>query len=374
MKNGVLEIIKAEAALTWSPKPLSELWDNLCKAKADGKTNSLLSQFLNEEVYNKLKDKKTALGGTLAHCINSGTLHLGSKVGIYACDPDAYTTFGDLFNEVIKAYHVTPSINHPTPTFGTDAEIAALKDIEGDLVISTRIRVARSHAKYPFPPACTSEDFENMEQDTVAALKTLTGELEGQYYPLAKMDKATQNQMIQDHFLFRDDDDVLKDAGGYKYWDIGRGIYHNTNKTFLTWVNEEDHLRLISMQKGGKLAEVYKRLVKAINELEKKLDFAKKPGYGYLTFCPTNLGTTLRASVHMKIPNFSKQPDFKEVCEKYAIQPRGIHGEHSESEGGVYDLSNKRRLGLTEYEAVKQMMEGVLAIKEKEEELAAAKN
>ena len=89
--------------------------------------------------------------------LNSGTLHLGSKVGIYACDPDAYTTFGDLFNEVIKAYHVTPSINHPTPTFGTDAEIAALKDIEGDLVISTRIRVARSHAKYPFPPACTSE-------------------------------------------------------------------------------------------------------------------------------------------------------------------------------------------------------------------------
>lgn len=55
---------------------------------------------------------------------------------------------------------------------------------------------------------------------------------------------------------------MLRDAGGYKYWDIGRGIFHNKNKTFLTWVGEEDHLRLISMQKGGDLGEVYRRLVK----------------------------------------------------------------------------------------------------------------
>lgn len=60
---------------------------------------------------------------------------------------------------------------------------------------------------------------------------------------------------------------VLGDAGGYKYWDIGRGIYHNDKKTFLVWVNEEDHLRLISMQKGGDLGEVYRRLVKVRTKL-----------------------------------------------------------------------------------------------------------
>ena len=64
-------------------------------------------------------------------------------------------------------------------------------------------------------------------------------------------------------------------------------------------------------------------IFQAIGELEKKLTFAKKDGYGYLTFCPSNLGTTLRASVHMAIPNVSKQPNFKEFCEKYSIQPRG---------------------------------------------------
>ncbi|XP_052811346.1 taurocyamine kinase-like isoform X2 [Mya arenaria] len=370
MKDGVLAIIAEEAKLTWMPKPIGELWDILQK----GNSQSLMKKFLTP-VYEKLKDKKTTLGGTIAHCINSGCLHEGSKVGIYACDPDAYTTFEEVFNPVILAYHKVDKINHPEPTFGTEDEMSKLENIdpENKMVLSTRIRVARSHTKYPFSPACSSEDFENMEADTVAALSTLSGELAGQYYPLAKMTPEQQNQLIQDHFLFRNDDDVLGDAGGYKYWDIGRGIFHNKDKTFLTWVNEEDHLRLISMQKGGDLGQVYRRLVKAIGELEKKLTFAKRKGYGYLTFCPSNLGTTLRASVHMAIPNVCKQPNFKEFCEKFSIQPRGIHGEHSESEGGVYDLSNKRRLGLTEYAAVREMLDGVLAIKKWEEELAAAK-
>jgi creatine kinase len=369
MKNGVLEIIKAEAALTWMPKPLNELWDALSKSDSQ----SLLKKCLTPDVYNKLKDKKTKLGGTLAHCINSGCIHLGSKVGIYACDPDAYTTFSDVLSPVIKAYHKVTEINHPTPTFGTDEQIKALQNIdpENKMVLSTRIRVARSNAKYPFPPACNSEQFENMEAEAKAALAQLSGELKGDYYPLAKMDQKTQKQMVEDHFLFRNDDDVLADAGGYKYWDIGRGIFHNANKTFLCWVGEEDHFRLISMQKGGDLGEVYRRLVSAIKAMETKVDFAKKDGYGYLTFCPSNLGTTLRASVHMAIPNVCKQPNFKEFCEKLNIQPRGIHGEHSESEGGVYDLSNKRRLGLTEFEAVTEMFNGVMAIKKWEEELAA---
>lgn len=92
-------------------------------------------------------------------CVFSGCLHLGSKVGIYACDPEAYTVFEDVFNEVIKAYHKVESINHPEPTFGTEAEVAALENIdpENKMVLSTRIRVARSHQKYPFPPACSSE-------------------------------------------------------------------------------------------------------------------------------------------------------------------------------------------------------------------------
>ena len=72
MKNGVLEIIKAEAALTWFPKPVEELWKRLTETEEGKKATSLLKKHLTPEIYAKLKDKKTSLGGTLAHCISSG--------------------------------------------------------------------------------------------------------------------------------------------------------------------------------------------------------------------------------------------------------------------------------------------------------------
>jgi len=82
-----------------------------------------------------------------------------------------------------------------------------------------------------------------------------------------------------------------------------------------------------------------------------------------LTFCPTNLGTTIRASVHIALPklaaNYAK---LEEVAAKYSLQVRGTRGEHTEAEGGVYDISNKRRLGLTEFQAVKEMQDGILEL------------
>lgn len=91
-----------------------------------------------------------------------------------------------------------------------------------------------------------------------------------------------------------------------RFWPSGRGIYHNDNKTFLVWCNEEDHLRIISMQKGGDLGEVYRRLVTAVNDIEKRIPFSHNDRLGFLTFCPTNLGTTIRASVHIKVPKLAK--------------------------------------------------------------------
>lgn len=78
--------------------------------------------------------------------------------------------------------------------------------------------------------------------------------------------------------MFPNISSVLGDAGGYKYWDIGRGIFHNKDKTFLTWVNEEDHLRLISMQKGGDLGTVYRRLVKVSHLYQYMIDVGPKSG------------------------------------------------------------------------------------------------
>lgn len=101
-------------------------------------------------------------------------------------------------------------------------------------------------------------------------------------------------------------------------------------------------------------------MVTAVNEIEKRLPFSHNDRYGFLTFCPTNLGTTVRASVHIKVPKLAANKEkLEEVAAKYNLQVRGTRGEHTEAEGGIYDISNKRRLGLTEYQAVKEMNDGI---------------
>lgn len=200
-----------------------------------------------------------------------------------------------------------------------------------------------------------------MEEKVSSTLTSLEGELKGKYYPLTGMDKATQQQLIDDHFLFKEGDRFLQTANACRYWPTGRGIYHNDNKHFLVWCNEEDHLRIISMQPGANLKEIFGRLVTAVKAIESKLPFSRSDRFGYLTFCPTNLGTTIRASVHIALPKLAADKSkLDAIAAKYNLQVRGTRGEHTESEGGVYDISNKRRLGLTEYQAVREMQDGIL--------------
>lgn len=92
-------------------------------------------------------------------------------------------------------------------------------------------------------------------------------------------------------------------------WPEGRGIFHNDNKTFLVWVNEEDQLRIISMQQGADLHAVFDRLSRACAHIEKVAKFAHDGHLGYITSCPTNLGTALRASVHIRLPKLSQKKD-----------------------------------------------------------------
>lgn len=91
------------------------------------------------------------------------------------------------------------------------------------------------------------------------------------------------------------------------------------------------------------------------------MPFSRDDRLGFLTFCPTNLGTTIRASVHIQLPKLAAdKAKLDAIAAKFNLQVRGTRGEHTESEGGVYDISNKRRMGLTEYQAVREMQDGIL--------------
>ena len=351
---------------------LKKLEDGFAKLAGASDCKSLLKKYLSREVFDKLKDKKTGLGASLLDVIQSGCANLDSGVGVYAPDAEAYTLFAALFDPIIEDYHggFKSTDKHPASDWG-DVDSLGNVDPEGAFVISTRVRCGRSVQGYPFNPCMTEEHYKNLEGTVQGTLSSLTGELGGKYYPLLGMTKEVQQKLIDDHFLFKEGDRFLQAANACRYWPVGRGIYHNDAKTFLVWVNEEDHLRIISMQMGGDLGQVYKRLVSGVSVIEKNAPFSRDNRLGFLTFCPTNLGTTIRASVHIKLPKLAASKEKLEaVASKYNLQVRGTSGEHTESVGGVYDVSNKRRMGLTEYEAVKEMRDGILELIKMEKSLS----
>ena len=252
----------------------------------------------------------------------TGVENLDSGVGIYAPDAESYSLFAPLFDPVIDDYHqgFKPSDKHPATDWG-DLNTLVDLDPEGKFVVSSRVRCERSLAGYPFNPCLTEAQYKEMEEKVSSTLSSMEGELHGKYYPLTGMDKATQQQLIDDHFLFKEGDRFLQAANACRYWPSGRGIYHNDNKTFLVWCNEEDHLRIISMQKGADLKQIFGRLVTAVKAIEAKLPFSRSDRFGYLTFCPTNLGTTIRASVHIALPKLAaNKAKLDEIAAKYNLQ------------------------------------------------------
>lgn len=111
-----------------------------------------------------------------------------------------------------------------------------------------------------------------------------------------------KQKLIKEHFLFKEGDRFLEAAGLNRDWPEGRGIFHNDQLTFLVWVNEEDQLRIISMENGSDIKNVFERLSRACSHIEKTIKFSFDDHLGYITSCPTNLGTALRASVHIRLP------------------------------------------------------------------------
>ncbi|KAK0393299.1 hypothetical protein QR680_000139 [Steinernema hermaphroditum] len=350
---------------------IQKIEKGFAKLQASPECHSLLKKYLTKEVVEELKTKKTALGATLLDVIQSGVENLDSGVGVYAPDAEAYTLFKRLFDPLIEDYHngFDAEQKQPATDLG-EGKTAELEDLdpEGKYINSTRIRCGRSLEGYPFNPCLSEENYLEMEAKVQKVFNEIEdAELQGTYYPLDGMTKEVQSQLIEDHFLFKEGDRFLQAANACRFWPKGRGIFHNKDKTFLVWVNEEDHLRIISMQKGGNVGAVLERLIKGVKNIEAQVPFSRHERLGWLTFCPTNLGTTVRASVHIRLPKVSARPDFKKICDELGLQIRGIHGEHSESAGGVYDISNKARLGLTEFEAVKQLHSGVKKLIELEE-------
>ncbi|XP_029475490.1 creatine kinase M-type [Rhinatrema bivittatum] len=341
--------------------------------------NNHMAKALSLDIYKKLRDKQTPSGFTVDDCIQTGVDNPGHPyimtVGAVAGDEECYDTFKDLFDIIIHDRH---GGYKPTDKHKTDLNPDNLKggdDLDPNYVISSRVRTGRSIKGYTLPPHCSRGERRAVENLSVKALNSLSGEFKGKYYPLKDMSEKEQQQLIDDHFLFdKPVSPLLLAAGMARDWPDGRGIWHNDEKTFLVWVNEEDHLRVISMQKGGNMREVFRRFCVGLQKIE---DIFKHEGHpfmwnehlGYVLTCPSNLGTGLRGGVHVKLPHLAKHEKMEEILKRLRLQKRGTGGVDTAAVGGVYDISNADRLGFSEVEQVQMVVDGVKLMIEMEKKL-----
>jgi len=336
------------------------------KFTADHK--SLMAKTLTQEMFDKYKGTKSEMGVTLEQCIKTGvdTPHLG--VGCTAGDESCYETYKDLFYPVIEGWHKfkVGVDKHQTDLDHTKIVMSdEQKATFNDYVKSTRIRAARCLKGHLLPSSATSEDRAAVEGKLVDIFaNSFTGELAGTYYKLGDVTKnAEQTEFLRSNgFLFQmpKKRNLLYFSGAANEWPDSRGIFHNESHTFLAWVNEEDHCRIISMSKDGDVADVFQRFCKASKAMEENAECMRSDDLGYIGTCPSNLGTGLRASVMVVLKVFNENVELLEkACASLDLQPRGSAGEHSDAVGAKWDVSNKQRIGFSEVQLVQKMIDGV---------------
>ncbi|CAL8315278.1 unnamed protein product [Lota lota] len=348
------------------------------------KHNNHMAKILTPEMYANLRDKETPSGFTLDDVIQTGVDNPGHPfimtVGCVAGDEETYEVFKELLDPVIEDRHggYKPSDKHKTDINAENLQGG--DDLDPNYVLSSRVRTGRSVRGFCLPPHCSRGERRAIEDLSLQSLDMLDGDLKGTYYALKNMTDDEQQQLIDDHFLFdKPVSPLLLASGMARDWPDGRGIWHNDNKTFLVWVNEEDHLRVISMQKGGNMKEVFNRFCTGLTKIESLFkdrghEFMWNEHLGYVLTCPSNLGTGLRAGVHVKIPNLSKNEQFGEVLKRLRLQKRGTGGVDTAAVGGVFDISNADRLGFSEVELVQMVVDGVRLMVDMEKRLEAGQS
>jgi len=213
-----------------------------------------------------------------------------------------------------------------------------------DIVISSRVRLARNLNKIPFPHLLDQANGEKCLEQIRDAWKKSSGSV------LSSMDMVTFDQLSAlDRQIFAE-----KHLSSPMYAASNsslRAILVNDNGSLSAMVNEEDHLRIQCLLPGLQLGECYSRVQELDDEFEQKLDYAFDENRGYLTSCPTNVGTGMRASVMLHLPAIQMTGQLNQILQnigQLGLAVRGLYGEGSEPVGNFFQISNQITLGQAE--------------------------
>ena len=223
-------------------------------------------------------------------------------------------------------------------------------DADG-IVISCRVRLARNLARYPFSPRMSEDDQRKVIDEVLAAAKDSRRMTTASYFSMNALDANERRVLVERHLI---SPSLAEDKGE-------RGILFNQDESLSVMINEEDHLRLQAIYPGTQAQQTWAAIAALDEEITGAVDCAHDKQLGFLTACPTNTGTGLRASILIHLPALVLTEDMERVLQglnQLSFAVRGVYGEGSNASGNLFQVSNQATLGSTE----EKIVEGLLRI------------
>jgi protein arginine kinase len=222
-----------------------------------------------------------------------------------------------------------------------------------EIVISSRMRLARNLAAHRFLGKCTRHQRQAIEarvRDTILSAQLAPQVL---YVDLEQAPDIDRQLLVERHLISKQ----------HAAAEGARGVAVGENETLSIMVNEEDHLRIQVLRSGLQLEEAWEQINAIDDKLESKLDFAFSPRFGYLTACPTNVGTGIRVSVMLHLPALKLTGEIEKVfraAKDMRLAVRGLYGEGTEATGDFYQISNQTTLGKSEDDIISDFKHQVI--------------
>jgi protein arginine kinase len=241
------------------------------------------------------------------------------------------------------------------------SELARREGPYNRIVLSSRVRLARNLKGLPFPGWARKADrlkTYELIRPAVLAVPQMADAFAESMDNFSVLDK---NGLVERHLISREH--AAKGAGS--------GLVVNRDESICVMINEEDHLRMQALRPGLQLKEAWAAIDQFDSWLAQRLDYAFSPELGYLTACPSNVGTGIRVSAMLHLPGLVLQEHINQVIQavdKLGMAVRGLYGEGTEALGNVFQVSNQMTLGETEAEIVERLHKVLMQIIEREQD------
>lgn len=221
---------------------------------------------------------------------------------------------------------------------------------DSDVVISTRLRFARTIDGYKFPNIMKKDEKQ-------ALLNKINSSIDKKKYDFLKIDdidEITLGSLVEEHLISKELLNLTDSA-----------IIMNKDSSIVAMVNEEDHLRIQAFGSGFDIDKCYNNLCEFTDSLENNIKFAINDKYGYITACPSNVGAAMRVSVMLHLPALAKLGLLSKIIDEatsMGLSVRGIYGENTSGYGHIYQISNRQTLGLSNRDIINKTKAIVTAI------------